>query len=303
MVARAFTLIELLVVITIIGILAAILFPVLANSRIAAEKATDLSNIKQMALAHGMYWADSDERLVTSWTFGLPGDFTFMLQPYIQNRSIMLSPGRKVTFEALAVGCNNVNLAPGGVDNPWGEPSVWGYGYNTGHDWDDSTGLTVETDNSKQSGGNGGENVRFTYGGKSVTVQIRDRVKRGIAISDVAATSQVMMLGNTGDRIVQGMGRGDLTPLSMYPKLHQLPTACDIARLQSFPTWGASIHVAYVDGHAKVVPFDLSTLQWSIADGAGTARVRPKILAQPCMYLAKYDGGNNPGHCATGDAP
>ena len=43
---RAFTLIELLVVIAIIAILAAILFPVFARARAAAQKANCLSNEK-----------------------------------------------------------------------------------------------------------------------------------------------------------------------------------------------------------------------------------------------------------------
>jgi len=43
---KAFTLIELLVVIAIIAILAAILFPVFAQAKLAAKKTSDLSNLK-----------------------------------------------------------------------------------------------------------------------------------------------------------------------------------------------------------------------------------------------------------------
>ncbi len=42
---RAFTLIELLVVIAIIAILAAILFPVFAQAKLADKKTVDLSNL------------------------------------------------------------------------------------------------------------------------------------------------------------------------------------------------------------------------------------------------------------------
>jgi len=58
---RAFTLIELLVVIAIIAILAAILFPVFAQAKVAAKKTADLSNVKQLATAVHVYLADSDD--------------------------------------------------------------------------------------------------------------------------------------------------------------------------------------------------------------------------------------------------
>jgi len=58
---KAFTLIELLVVIAIIAILAAILFPVFAQAKLAAKKSSDLSNQKQMDLAIIQYQGDSDD--------------------------------------------------------------------------------------------------------------------------------------------------------------------------------------------------------------------------------------------------
>jgi prepilin-type N-terminal cleavage/methylation domain-containing protein/prepilin-type processing-associated H-X9-DG protein len=57
---RAFTLIELLVVIAIIAILAAILFPVFAQAKMAAKSTSTLSNVKQQMAAHLMYMADFD---------------------------------------------------------------------------------------------------------------------------------------------------------------------------------------------------------------------------------------------------
>jgi prepilin-type N-terminal cleavage/methylation domain-containing protein len=60
----AFTLIELLVVIAIIAILAAILFPVFAQAKMAAKKTAALSNAKQIATANMMYMGDYDDHLV-----------------------------------------------------------------------------------------------------------------------------------------------------------------------------------------------------------------------------------------------
>ena len=57
---KGFTLIELLVVISIISLLAAILFPVFARARENARRASCLSNLKQIGLGFMMYTQDYD---------------------------------------------------------------------------------------------------------------------------------------------------------------------------------------------------------------------------------------------------
>jgi prepilin-type N-terminal cleavage/methylation domain-containing protein len=58
---RGFTLIELLVVISIIAILAAILFPVFGRAKAAAKQTVCISNLKQIGTAMTLYMGDNDD--------------------------------------------------------------------------------------------------------------------------------------------------------------------------------------------------------------------------------------------------
>lgn len=119
--SRAFTLIELLVVIAIIAILAAILFPVFAQAKQAAKKATCLSNLKQLGLAFFMYATDNDDNLPApitnfggatppTWVIGTSGGTLFNdrggIYPYVKQRG---NGGASNIFA-----CPNATAAPQG---------------------------------------------------------------------------------------------------------------------------------------------------------------------------------------------
>lgn len=107
---KAFTLIELLVVIAIIAILAAILFPVFAQAKLAAKKTQDLSNQKQLGTSFNLYIADYDDVLPPYRTKNVPNPYasvdpthvtknaagrTFLnqlMQPYVKSNDIWRSP-------------------------------------------------------------------------------------------------------------------------------------------------------------------------------------------------------------------
>ncbi len=92
---NAFTLIELLVVIAIIAILAAILFPVFAQAKVAAKKTSLISNAKQFGLSELMYAGDSDD--VFSPAMAYNGEwaergFAVLCFPYIKNTGVLMDP-------------------------------------------------------------------------------------------------------------------------------------------------------------------------------------------------------------------
>jgi prepilin-type N-terminal cleavage/methylation domain-containing protein/prepilin-type processing-associated H-X9-DG protein len=95
---KAFTLIELLVVIAIIAILAAILFPVFAQARETARKASCTSNLKQIGSGWMMYIQDYDEQTpMNAWTTegqdsGWRAIAFYRIQPYVKNRQVIECP-------------------------------------------------------------------------------------------------------------------------------------------------------------------------------------------------------------------
>jgi len=105
---KAFTLIELLVVIAIIAILAAILFPVFAQAKLAAKKASDLSNLKQIGTAVYMYSNDNDGYL-PCYNWNEQYQLAYRLMPYVKNTQIWRNPA-----SSGGVGVAQKKQLPGG---------------------------------------------------------------------------------------------------------------------------------------------------------------------------------------------
>jgi prepilin-type N-terminal cleavage/methylation domain-containing protein len=100
---RAFTLIELLVVIAIIAILAAILFPVFTQAKVAAKKTQALSQMKQLGMAVMMYASDYDDRFVPASNRGLPASdpgrvWPPLILPYTKDKQIFIAPESRGSF-------------------------------------------------------------------------------------------------------------------------------------------------------------------------------------------------------------
>ncbi|HVL38777.1 MAG TPA: prepilin-type N-terminal cleavage/methylation domain-containing protein [Fimbriimonadaceae bacterium] len=114
---KAFTLIELLVVIAIIAILAAILFPVFAQAKNAAQKTGSLSNMKQLGLALRMYWDEWDGMSIrdTDWTFPngatyVPFTWSGWIMPYIKSEGLFKAPGHSLAAGSWTATPQNPDL-------------------------------------------------------------------------------------------------------------------------------------------------------------------------------------------------
>ncbi|MDX1932766.1 MAG: hypothetical protein SFU56_09195, partial [Capsulimonadales bacterium] len=217
---------------------------------------------------------DNDSVTVTSWSYGFPGEFSWYIQPYLRNFDILHCPSFPASAEAYGRYCNP-NYLPGNVDNPTGETRMWGYGYNTGHQWANDTGLTL----------NASYRLTGTYdivvGGRKVNVRYRERPLLGIPTARIGAPSRVLLVSDSSDTVVVGLGRFHLHRPSPQDD------ACDRLRKFNWPRHNEGNNAVYTDGHAGWYRYNDRPL----ADGD------PSVLPDVCGYFHEFDGSNNPGNC------
>ena len=97
---RAFTLIELLVVIAVIGILAAILLPALARSKVVAKRIHCVNNVRQLALATHLYADDNQDGLPSAWELSF-------LNGYLDgNTNVFQCVGNRLPQNVIPIGFN-----------------------------------------------------------------------------------------------------------------------------------------------------------------------------------------------------
>ena len=286
-----FTLIELLVVIAIIAILAAILFPVFAQAKVAAKKSASLSNAKQQGLAQFMYMNDYDDAFITSWARGFPGDASFWVQPYMKNLQVIFEPNKAISTSSLAEICKNddygsYEMWAGGRDNPTGETYVWGFGINKGAGWMDGTGVQ----NEGFTPPNKGEQIQTTILGKPVTVTVWSG-HRGRAGSSVNSPADTFFMANSGELPRMSMQLEAMVPPNTPGATN---SACFNAAHAGLPYAGGNTYL-FCDGHVK-----WETYVKTPTNPNGPYGGLPMVSKNPCRYNADHAPSENYQNCQNG---
>ena len=191
---KAFTLIELLVVIAIIAILAAILFPVFAQAKLAAKKTSDLSNVKQIGTGMLIYEGDADDTFVTYANYCPQGRIPNPIDPTDYPGSTTGLQGRRAMWQAKVypyIKSWNMFFAPGDTmpNNLVARFHNLSYGYNYGY----LSKLEVTADPGCPS-------VTQWFSGKSSTVV--ERPAEEVAFADAGGASALKEVGSTIGSIV-----------------------------------------------------------------------------------------------------
>jgi prepilin-type N-terminal cleavage/methylation domain-containing protein/prepilin-type processing-associated H-X9-DG protein len=233
-----FTIIELLVIIAILAILAAILFPIVAQPREPAKVASCLSQHKQLGTGIMMYIEDYDGKFPMTANLSAPDKtlWTQAIFPYAKNKKVFLCPQAKRDLFWRKSSPTSLHATI------WEERNYA------------SIGLTSQLLFDK-TGKNG-----FT---------------KAIAINDIAQPADSVLLADTRNAEIDRpktayQGGYTFDPCSLQGKNGMPPIAT--------PTTPVSVHnaitnrhhqhyggipITFADGHAKMFrPAELGKLQW-----------------------------------------
>lgn len=159
---RAFSLVELLVVISIIAVLAGLLFPVLTAAKSRAKTSACASNLGQLTLATQVYVADFDDRLFPSQyrsdlDLTPPYDRRWpqVLVPYVKNFRVFRCPSD--SYVHPEAGMNDPAAGMQSTDQilyRWAERTNYGYNslylspaFRSGNEWISSPVSTTDISN------------------------------------------------------------------------------------------------------------------------------------------------------------
>jgi len=294
---RAFTLIELLVVIAIIAILAAILFPVFAQAKLAAKKATSLSNVKQLGLAEIMYQGDFDDNfvLMTNGHYGdrecpevasrctdnLPTHTQFwseLIQPYIKSVNMYVDSG-------FGDGLSIYSNPPFPAYYYQYRLTQYGYNYQFLSPWN---ACDVSLSRSLGQANKPAETVMFTT---STIFPNLVPTGEGYTLANPPGTAPWIFPAPNACVIYDGTNNWSTDWFSKgtaadYPKGHYTSTS-------RVSPYGGAV-VAWVDGHAKFV--NDSALAIGTDYGSATATSNGgygAIITDFTKYLWSLDGTKN----------
>jgi prepilin-type N-terminal cleavage/methylation domain-containing protein len=243
---QAFTLIELLVVIAIIAILAAILFPVFAQAKMAGKKTVSLSNMRQVGLASVMYLNDHDDVAMPLYFYD-PNNLTMpstqgfyyyplLLLPYTKNEQIFLCPNDRDDDPILADSQGRGRFDPKNELRYYIMGANPSYGFNYRY-------LNTQINSPDPNGGNP---TPFHFVGRSV--------------SAIDAHASTVLFGEAtmknrarpgGGMITSTIGYSRIEPPSRWTGTHPDGRAFG----QLWPRFNKDqVIITWLDGHAKSAP-------------------------------------------------
>ena len=272
--ASAFTLIELLVVIAIIAILAAILFPVFAQAKLAAKKSSDLSNVKQLGLATIMYTSDADG--------------VYPMSVY-DTQAAALTPGSghvvATVYDVLMPFMKNTGILQSPVNSP---------GIDFGGAYPDPSVLT-------RVGLVGQGNFKYASYAPNFSLFEDPALELGVLGQVVAPAVNETTLSQVSSTVAFFTGRyvtkSDQAPArySAYCKANWPQSAQELFGTNNFPgddVYMNGINIAWADGHGKFVAWN-GSIPVTSPSGCGAESAPCSTYHIPCDLSGIPDGSGS----------